>query len=67
MTLRSNQPFDILLISSNFEGNAAGLVVNGDGTATIYAITSTVSGGGGDQDADPNALVSLRIGEVLRF
>jgi hypothetical protein len=33
-------------------------VVNGDGTATIYAITSTVSGGG-DQGADPNMLVSI--------
>ncbi|MGA9969359.1 MAG: hypothetical protein WBQ07_03410 [Candidatus Acidiferrales bacterium] len=30
--------------------------VNGDGTATIYAITSTVSGNG-DQGADPNKLV----------
>jgi hypothetical protein len=37
--------------------NIAG-VVNGDGTATIYAITSTVSGGG-DQGADPNMLVSI--------
>ena len=33
-------------------------VVNGDGTAAIYAITSTVSGGG-DQGADPNALVTI--------
>jgi hypothetical protein len=31
-------------------------VVNGDGTATIYAITSTVRG---DQGADPNALVTI--------
>ena len=31
-------------------------VVNKDGTATIYAITSTVSGNG-DQGADPNQLV----------
>src|SRR5262249_10566604 len=31
-------------------------VVNGDGTATRYAITSTVSGNG-DQGADPNKLV----------
>jgi hypothetical protein len=31
-------------------------VVNGDGTATIYAITSTISGTG-DQGADPNRLV----------
>ena len=30
--------------------------VNGDGTVTIYAITSTVSGGG-DQGADPNMLM----------
>jgi hypothetical protein len=45
--------------------------VNGDGTATIWAITSTVSGSG-DQGADPNELVmvtdtisatSLRLGE----
>jgi hypothetical protein len=33
-------------------------VVNGDGTATIYAITSTVSGNG-DQGADPNKLVAI--------
>jgi hypothetical protein len=32
--------------------------VNRDGTATIWAITSTVSGGG-DQGADPNRLVSI--------
>ena len=33
-------------------------VTNGDGTATIYAITSTVSGNG-DQGADPNKLVVI--------
>jgi len=33
-------------------------VVNGDGTATIYAITSTISGNG-DQGADPNQLVAI--------
>jgi hypothetical protein len=33
--------------------------VNGDGTVTIYAITSTVSGGG-DQGADPNRLVTIK-------
>jgi hypothetical protein len=33
-------------------------VVNGDGTATIYAITSTISGSG-DQGADPNKLVAI--------
>ena len=33
-------------------------VVNGDGTATIYAITSTISGSG-DQGADPNKLVVI--------
>jgi hypothetical protein len=32
--------------------------VNRDGTATIWAITSTVSGGG-DQGADPNKLVAI--------
>jgi hypothetical protein len=32
--------------------------VNGDGTATIWGITSTVSGNG-DQGADPNKLVSV--------
>jgi phosphodiesterase/alkaline phosphatase D-like protein len=32
--------------------------VNGDGTVTIYAITSTVSGSG-DQGADPNKLVAV--------
>ena len=33
-------------------------VVNADGTATIYAITSTISGNG-DQGADPNQLVAI--------
>ena len=33
-------------------------IVNGDGTVTIYAITSTVSGNG-DQGADPNQLVVI--------
>ena len=33
-------------------------IVNKDGTATIYAITSTVSGNG-DQGADPNQLVTI--------
>jgi hypothetical protein len=33
-------------------------VNNGDGTATIYAVTSTVSGNG-DQGADPNKLVVI--------
>jgi hypothetical protein len=32
--------------------------VNGDGTVTLYAVTSTVSGSG-DQGADPNRLVSI--------
>jgi hypothetical protein len=32
--------------------------VNPDGTATIWAVTSTVSGGG-DQGADPNKLVAI--------
>jgi hypothetical protein len=32
--------------------------VNRDGTATIWAVTSTVSGGG-DQGADPNKLVAI--------
>jgi hypothetical protein len=33
-------------------------IVNADGTATIYAISSTVSGSG-DQGADPNKLVAI--------
>ena len=33
-------------------------VVNGDGTVTIYAVTSTVSGNG-DQGADPNRVVVI--------
>ena len=33
-------------------------IVNSDGTATIYAITSTISGSG-DQGADPNQLVQI--------
>ena len=33
--------------------------VNRDGTATIFAITSTVSGSG-DQGADPNSLVAIK-------
>ena len=32
--------------------------MNRDGTATIWAVTSTVSGGG-DQGADPNKLVEI--------
>jgi hypothetical protein len=32
--------------------------VNRDGTVTLWAVTSTVSGGG-DQGADPNQLVSV--------
>jgi len=32
--------------------------VNGDGTVTIWAVTSTVSGNG-DQGADPNRLVKI--------
>ena len=32
--------------------------LNGDGTATIWAVTSTVSGSG-DQGADPNQLVKI--------
>jgi hypothetical protein len=38
-------------------GNITGRV-NRDGTATIWAVTSTVSGGG-DQGADPNKLVAI--------
>ncbi len=38
--------------------NITGQVNKRDGTATIYAVTSTVSGGG-DQGADPNSLVSV--------
>ena len=34
-------------------------IVNPDGTATIYAITSTISGSG-DQGADPNRMVAIR-------
>lgn len=33
-------------------------IANGDGTVTIYAITSTVSGNG-DQGADPNQLMAI--------
>lgn len=33
-------------------------IVNGDGTVTIYAVTSTVSGNG-DQGADPNKVVVI--------
>lgn len=33
--------------------------VNKDGTVTIYAVTSTVSAGTGDQGADPNKLVTI--------
>jgi hypothetical protein len=33
-------------------------VVNGDGTVTVFAITSTISGSG-DQGADPNKLVAI--------
>ncbi len=40
-------------MASNITG-----IVNGDGTATIYAVTSTVSGNG-DQGADPNKVVVI--------
>ena len=40
--------------------NIAG-VVNPDGTVTLYAVTSTVSGSG-DQGADPNELVAITDG-----
>lgn len=33
-------------------------VINSDGTVTLYAITSTISGSG-EQGADPNALVTI--------
>jgi len=33
-------------------------IANGDGTVTIYAVTSTVSGNG-DQGADPNKLMVI--------
>ncbi|VTU46338.1 hypothetical protein SRS16P3_00050 (plasmid) [Variovorax sp. SRS16] len=33
--------------------------VNADGTVTLYAVTSTVSSGTGDQGADPNKLVRI--------
>jgi hypothetical protein len=32
--------------------------VNADGTVSLWAVTSTVSGGG-DQGADPNKLVEI--------
>jgi hypothetical protein len=38
--------------------NITGRVNPGDGTATVWAVTSTVSGSG-DQGADPNRLVSI--------
>ena len=42
--------------------NIAGKV-NADGSATIYATTSTVSDDGGhDSGADPNQLVSITVG-----
>jgi len=54
-----NNPATGLPWSPGIDGlrNSTG-VVNGDGTATIYAVTSTVSGNG-DQGADPNQLLVI--------
>jgi hypothetical protein len=63
-TLSSKSPFlysapDGLPWSPAADGlrNITG-VVNSDGTATIYGVTSTISGNG-DQGADPNQLVAI--------
>jgi hypothetical protein len=56
-------PYSVAGLDSAFYPATDGLrnltgKVNGDGTVTLYAITSTVSGSG-DQGADPNRLVSI--------
>lgn len=54
-----NNPATMLPWAPGVDGlrNITG-VVNNDGTATIYAVTSTVSGNG-DQGADPNAVMAI--------
>ncbi len=61
--LNLGQPYAIANYPAALNPATAGLrnitgKVNGDGTVTIYAVTSTVSTNG-DQGADPNKLVSI--------
>jgi len=61
--LNLGQPYSIANYPTALNPATAGLrnitgKVNGDGTVTIYAVTSTVSANG-DQGADPNKLVSI--------
>jgi uncharacterized protein (TIGR03437 family) len=61
--LNLGQPYSVANYPASLNPATAGLrnitgKVNGDGTVTIYAVTSTVSANG-DQGADPNKLVSI--------
>ena len=61
--LNLGQPYSVPNYPTSLNPSPAGLRnitgrVNGDGTATVWAITSTVSTNG-DQGADPNQLVSI--------
>jgi uncharacterized protein (TIGR03437 family) len=61
--LNLGQPYSIANYPTALNPATAGLrnltgKVNGDGTVTLYAVTSTVSTNG-DQGADPNKLVSI--------
>ena len=61
--LNLGQPYSIANYPAAINPATAGLrnltgMVNANGTATIYAVTSTVSANG-DQGADPNKLVSI--------
>jgi uncharacterized protein (TIGR03437 family) len=61
--LNLGQPYSIANYPTSLNPATAGLrnitgKVNGDGTVTIYGVTSTVSANG-DQGADPNKLVAI--------
>jgi len=61
--LNLGQPYTVANYPASLNPSTAGLrnitgIVNSNGTATIYAVTSTVSTNG-DQGADPNKLVSI--------
>jgi uncharacterized protein (TIGR03437 family) len=61
--LNLGQPYSVPNYPASLNPATAGLrnltgKVNGDGTVTLYAVTSTVSPNG-DQGADPNKLVSI--------
>ena len=61
--LNLDMPYTVAGYPTNLDPATDGLrniagIVNGDGTVTIYAVTSTISASG-DQGADPNMLVAI--------